>query len=82
MPRRYPPLLAGNYYHIYNRGLNRGAVFYQPENYTFFLDRLRKYVASKQANIIAYALLPNHYHLLVETPTDDLSHAMQLLSIS
>lgn len=82
MPRRETPLLAGHYYHLYNRGHNRAPIFFQPQNYAFFLGRLRKYVATEHADIIAYALLPNHYHLLVEARTDNLSHAMQLFGIS
>jgi REP element-mobilizing transposase RayT len=89
--RREVDLKAGYYYHIYNRGHNRASIFFQQENYVFFLGRLRKYVtgqvlgdtaASSHADIIAYVLMPNHYHLLVKVVTDELSHAMQLFGIS
>jgi REP element-mobilizing transposase RayT len=43
MPRRAEPLIAGEYYHIYNRGSNRARVFLEDANYGFFLSRLRRY---------------------------------------
>jgi putative transposase len=82
MPRRATPLIAGETYHVYNRGHNRSPIFFDVENYAFFLRRLREYVASRHAVMIAYVLMPNHYHLLVRSASDELSHAMQLLSIS
>jgi REP element-mobilizing transposase RayT len=82
MPRRTVPLVAGHYYHVYNRGNNRAAIFFEPENYAFFLRRLREYVVTSDARVIAYALMPNHYHLLIQAQTDNLSHAMQLFGIS
>ena len=44
MPRRPIPLVAGTHYHIFNRGNNRQAVFFERENYLFFLDRMREYL--------------------------------------
>jgi hypothetical protein len=31
------PLVGGNYYHIYNRGINSGDIFFQPKTTTTFL---------------------------------------------
>ena len=42
MPRRAIPLVAGEYYHVYNRGNNRQPIFFERENYLFFLMRLRE----------------------------------------
>ena len=44
MPQRSISLVAGEYYHIYNRGNNRQDVFFERENYLFFLRRVRKYL--------------------------------------
>jgi REP element-mobilizing transposase RayT len=81
MPQRNVELVAGEYYHIYNRGNNRERIFYDRENYGFFLRRLRKHV-SPILDVVAYCLMPNHYHLLVLLKEADLSHRMQLFSIS
>lgn len=66
-----PEYRAGNYYHIYNRGVNRGAIFFCEENYLFFLRRIRRYFTPDLAEIVAYCLMPTHYHLLVQVKTDD-----------
>ena len=82
MPKRIVTLKSEDLYHVYNRGHNFSAVFYEPENYLFFLKRLRNYVADQNADILAYVLMPNHYHLLVQLISDDFSHAMQRFTIS
>ena len=64
--------LADNYYHIYNRGVNRQAIFFQKKNWGFFISKLRQYFVSSIVDILAYCLMPNHYHLLVYIKVDDL----------
>jgi REP element-mobilizing transposase RayT len=64
---------AENYYHLYNRGVNRQPIFFQDANWGFFIKRLRKYCQPDYIDIIAYCLMPNHYHLLVYLKTDELS---------
>jgi len=51
-------------YHIYNRSNDRTPVFHDDENYQFFLKKLVRQMKGV-AEIIAYCLKPNHYHLLV-----------------
>jgi len=64
MPRRTVELYAGEHYHLYNRGNNRGRIFFERENYLFFLRRLRKYLVPI-LDVVAYCLMPTHYHLLI-----------------
>lgn len=64
MPRRQMPFVQGLYYHIYNRGNNRQAVFFEADNYLYFLGGLKKYLLPV-AHIVAYCLMPTHYHILV-----------------
>ena len=44
MPRRTTPFVPGQYYHFYNRGNNRQAVFFERDNYLYFLKGIKKYV--------------------------------------
>jgi putative transposase len=64
MPRRKTPFISGLYYHIYNRGNNRQSIFFRTENYLYFLGRVKKYIVPL-AKVVAYCLMPTHYHLLV-----------------
>jgi len=90
MPRRQTPFLQGLYYHIYNRGNNRQSIFFQPENYLYFLGRVKKYIVPL-AKVVVYCLMPTHYHLLlhVEKTSEfsknsevSISNAMMRLSVS
>ena len=64
MPRRLIPFFPEGYYHIYNRGNNRGAIFFEQENYAYFLQGIQRYILPA-ADVIAYCLMPTHYHLMV-----------------
>jgi hypothetical protein len=63
-PRR-PVYLQGHFYHLYNRGISMACIFREVENYYFVLRRIKKYRRELNLSLIAYCLLPNHYHLLV-----------------
>jgi putative transposase len=82
MPSRRIPLQAGNFYHIYNRGNNRQNIFFERDNYLHFLYLVREYLATKGVDILAYCLMPNHYHFLVYLQNDNLSPAMHRLSVA
>jgi putative transposase len=63
MPRRITPFIPDVYYHFYNRGNNRQMVFFEPDNYLYFLGGMKKYLLPV-AHIVAYCLMPTHYHIL------------------
>jgi putative transposase len=82
MPSRRTPFQAGNFYHIYNRGNNRQNIFFDRENYLHFLRLMREHLANNGVDILAYCLMPNHYHFLVYLQDDNLSAAMHRLSVA
>jgi len=82
MPYRPVSFRAGECYHLYNRGNNYQPIFFERENYLYFLRQLRKYLAPSAVEVIAYCLMPNHYHLLVHLKIDDLSSLMQPFMLS
>lgn len=51
-------------YHIFNRGNNAQKIFFKDENYLFFLKKVRLYICP-YADILAWCLMPNHFHLMV-----------------
>jgi REP element-mobilizing transposase RayT len=80
MARREIAFLPGQYYHVYNRGANREPIFQTKENYRFLLQRFREKLPSCRISVIAYCLMPNHYHFGLrqdgEVPVSDLMQAV------
>ena len=58
------PLQCGGYYHIYSRGNNHAAVFFEERNYAYLLKLYARHVAPV-VDTFAYCLLGNHFHFLV-----------------
>ena len=48
-------------FHIFNQGNNRQQIFFTDEHYQFFLWKMRAYL-HPFGDLIAYALMPNHFH--------------------
>jgi putative transposase len=61
---------AGHYYHVYNRGANRQIIFANGDNYQFLLRRAREYLPHYSIRVVAYVLMPNHYHFLIGVDED------------
>ncbi len=57
-------LEKGSIYHIYNQGNNQREIFFNRENYLFFLKKIQTHILP-YADIIAWCLMPNHFHLMV-----------------
>jgi putative transposase len=65
------PHLAGHYYHTYNWGCNRERIFVADDNYLYLLKQIKRFLPGSSGSIIAYCLMPNHYHFLFRSETDD-----------
>ncbi len=55
-----------NLYHIYNQGNNKQIVFFSRDNYLFFLKKVKQHILP-YADVLAWCLMPNHFHLLIAT---------------
>ncbi|PIQ87820.1 MAG: hypothetical protein COV73_02100 [Candidatus Omnitrophica bacterium CG11_big_fil_rev_8_21_14_0_20_43_6] len=53
-------------YHIMNRGNKKEQVFNRKEDYLYFIQLLKEYCARFEIKLYHWALMPNHYHLLLE----------------
>jgi len=51
-------------YHIYNQGNNRQKIYFNRENYFFFLEKMKEYILP-YGDIMAWCLMPNHFHWMV-----------------
>ncbi|MEI7524891.1 MAG: hypothetical protein WCJ95_11210 [Mariniphaga sp.] len=71
-------LEPGHIYHVYNQGNNREKIFFRKENYHYFLKKIENHICPVAA-LLAWCLMPNHFHLIVALPLSDrvtLSHAV------
>lgn len=53
-------------YHIYNRGNNRQIIFFNRENYLYFLRKIKDKL-KPHCEILAFCLMPNHFHFMIYT---------------
>ncbi len=71
MPQRRIPFRAGQFYHIYNRGVDKGKIFFSHENYLYCMQLIKMNSARYLVTLIAYCLLPNHFHFLLKPEKDN-----------
>lgn len=82
MPKRNAVKMYGadQYYHVYNRGVNKSAIFVEDIDRVFFLSLFKRHLTpgeevlvkgrvipnyAEQIELVAYCLMRNHFHLLV-----------------
>lgn len=68
------------FYHCYNRGAGKGTIFHDEDDYGYFLSLFKRHLSIEPAHdkarrryphyadkvdLVAYCLMPNHYHLLL-----------------
>ena len=69
----------GAFYHVISRGNRRQNIFREYSDYERYLQFLAEYKERYRFFLYAYALMPNHVHLLVEVGEPPLSRLMQVL---
>lgn len=67
-----PPRLFQNgaFYHAYNRGNRKQQIFLEENDYKRFLSKVAEYKEKFNVNILAFCLMPNHFHFLLQQLTD------------
>ncbi len=74
------------YYHVYNRGVEKRLIFLDEQDYRVFLGILKKYLSGENHNtnnrhkfqrldekiqLLAYCLMPNHFHMMLYQISED-----------
>ena len=65
MPRRNVQFVQDGYYHLYNRGAGRQSICKSDDDYVHLLSLIKRVAQQCRISVIAYCLMPNHYHWLV-----------------
>lgn len=74
--------VAGGYYHVYNRGVEKRSIFIDDQDYRTFLNILKIVLTPKEdldntdfinitnkadsLELVAYCLMPNHFHFIIK----------------
>lgn len=64
---RIPFIKTSVIYHIYNRGVSRNEIFRKKSDYRRFTAKIKFYSDKNSVKVIAYCIMPNHFHLLLYT---------------
>lgn len=77
--------MTESYYHVYNRGVNKRKIFLEDKDYMVFLNLLKRYLGRQVSKdrygreyenyfahleLLAFCLMPNHFHLLIYQDDD------------
>jgi putative transposase len=71
----------GHLYHLYNQGNNRRQIFFTKANYLYFIQKIRTYILP-YADIVCWCLMPNHFHLMLNTKILNLCKEQVLPSVN
>ncbi len=77
----YTRFEEGNFYHIYNRSIDKKLLFKSDANYLYFMKKFSIYL-NDVIEVYAYSLLDNHFHFLIRIMEDltnyKISHKIDL----
>jgi REP element-mobilizing transposase RayT len=79
--RELRPLEPNGIYHVTTRGVRQTPLFHDELDWSRYLDFLADAVERFGWLCHAYCLMPNHTHLLVQTPEPNLPEGMQRLNL-
>ena len=80
MSRPYRLQSEDCFYHITSRGDDRKRIFLSERDYHKFIEYISYAKAKYKFHVYAYCLMPNHYHLLLETTQANISKIMHYLN--
>ncbi len=81
MPRRLRHTLQGTVFHVLNRAVRRATLFQNNRDYAAFLTVVREGLARSTVKVIAYCVMPNHWHFVIQCErVADLSKTMHWIT--
>ncbi len=82
MPRGARFVFKNAFYHVFNRGINKQEIFRSDDDYFFFLKKLNDLKKKYDHSIYALCLMPNHFHISIQTRKVSISKIMSSLATS
>ena len=82
MPRGPRFVFQNAFYHVFNRGINKQPIFLSGSDYQFFLKKLHQLKNKYDHSIYAFCLMPNHFHISIQTRKIPISKIMSSLTTS
>ena len=82
MPRRARQRSSTDIYHVIIRGINKQQIFYDEEDYEYYIYLLNRFRRMSQYDIYAYCLMGNHIHLLIKAPGEPVGKIFQRIGAS
>jgi REP element-mobilizing transposase RayT len=79
MPRKARIDAPGALHHIMSRGIERRKIFHDDTDRNSFIERFGRLVSETKTVCYAWALLPNHFHLLMKTGNVSIATVMRRL---
>lgn len=70
MPTRKVLFQRDNFYHIFSRGNRKETIFFKDPDYQRFLSKTQEYKDKYGFDLVAYCLMPNHFHFLIKQLTE------------
>ena len=70
----------GAFYHVTSRGNERKKIYYAKADYEKFKSYLKEAQEKYGYLLHCYVFMPNHYHLLIETPRGNMSKVMHYIN--
>jgi putative transposase len=80
MPRPPRIQIPNGVFHVTSRGNRRERIYLDSHDHLMFLYLLDELAKRRGWQGYGYCLMPNHYHLVFETPAADLSDGMKWLN--
>lgn len=81
MPRKPREKSPTDHYHVMMRGINKERIFDNPKHKNFLLDLLETHIKENNIEILAYCIMNNHLHLVLQGDLTDISAALKKVNI-